>query len=74
MHAANNFHGGPNAIFNVDKKGLSMYHKPPHIISGITYRPQAATSGRSKTVTVTVAGNAMGQQVPPFFFSWKAFC
>ena len=32
------------------------------------------TSGKSKTVTAIGAGNAIGQQVPPFFvFSGKRF-
>ena len=70
----NGFKDRPNAIFNVDEKGLSMDHKPPHIISGVTYKPQAVTSGKSKTVTVIGVGNAMGQQVPPFFvFPGKRF-
>ena len=63
----NNLSDRPAAIFNVDEKGLSTDHKPPKIVSGSRYKAQAVTSGRSQTVTVIGAANALGSQVPPFF-------
>ena len=46
---------------------MSADHKPPKIVSGSSYKPQAVTSGKSQTITLIGAGNALGQQVPPFF-------
>ncbi|XP_053402828.1 uncharacterized protein LOC128558062 [Mercenaria mercenaria] len=57
----------PHCIYNIDEKGLSLEHKPPKIVTGTHYKPQAVTCGKSKTVTVIGGGNAVGNQVPPFF-------
>ena len=61
------FQGRPNAVFDVDEKGLSTEHKPPQIVAGTAYKPQAVTPGKSQTVTIIRAGNAIGHQVSPFF-------
>ncbi|XP_053383877.1 uncharacterized protein LOC128550038 [Mercenaria mercenaria] len=57
----------PSHILNIDEKGLNLEHKPPKIVAGAHYKTQAVTAGRSKTVTVIGGGNALGQQIPPFF-------
>ncbi|XP_053376483.1 uncharacterized protein LOC128547533 [Mercenaria mercenaria] len=57
----------PHCIYNINEKGLSLEHKPPKIVTGTHYKPQAVTCGKSKTVTVIGGGNAVGNQVPPFF-------
>lgn len=60
----------PHCIFNIDEKSLSSEHKHPpprKSFFGKTYKAQAVTSGKSKTVTLIGCGNALGQQVPPFF-------
>ena len=46
---------------------MSTEHKPPKIVSGKAYKPQAVTPGKSQTVTIIGAGNTIGHQVPPFF-------
>lgn len=63
----NNLLKRPEAIYNVDEKGLLTNHKPPKIVTGAVYKAQAVTSGKSQTVTVIGGVNAMGNQVPPFF-------
>jgi hypothetical protein len=69
-----NFKERPHAIYNIDEKGLSTDHKPPRIVSGSSYKTQAVTSGKSQTITIIGAGNALGQQVPPYFvFPGKRF-
>ncbi|XP_056006761.1 uncharacterized protein LOC130050562 [Ostrea edulis] len=69
-----NFKERPHAIYNIDEKGLSTDHKPPKIVSGSSYKTQAVTSGMSQTITIIGAGNALGQQVPPYFvFPGKRF-
>ena len=57
----------PERIFNVDEKGLSTSHKPPAVVTGVTFKPPVITSGSRQTVTVIGCGNALGQSVPPFF-------
>ncbi|XP_038064724.1 uncharacterized protein LOC119735094 [Patiria miniata] len=58
----------PERIFNVDEKGLKQNHSPPFIVgSSSSSTPLAVTSGRGMTVTIIGAGNALGQQVPPYF-------
>lgn len=56
----------PHLIFNVDEKGISMDHKPPHIVH-VTANPPAVTSGKSKTITVLGCGSASGVAIPPYF-------
>ena len=57
----------PEKIFNADEKGLSTSHKPPAVVTGVTFKPPAITSGSRQTVIVIGCGNALGQSVPPFF-------
>ncbi|KAJ8299918.1 hypothetical protein KUTeg_021437 [Tegillarca granosa] len=54
-------------VFNIDEKGLSTDCKPPNIIAATSYKPQVVTTGQTKTVTVIGSGNAIGNQVPPYF-------
>ena len=57
----------PERIYNADEKGLSTSHKPPAVVTGDAFKPQAVTSGSRQTVTVIGCGNALGHSVPPFF-------
>jgi hypothetical protein len=47
-------------IFNVDDKGLSVDHKPPHVVASTSYCPSAVTSGKGQNVTVLGCGSAAG--------------
>ena len=47
-----NLQDKPHLIFNVDEKGITQNHSPPHIVSDIDYHPQSVTSGKSQTTTI----------------------
>lgn len=64
---SNNLMDKPHLIFNVDEKGISVDHKPPHVVSSSDTRPPAVTSGKGQTVTIIGGGSASGMQIPPFF-------
>ena len=57
----------PHLIFNVDEKGISQNHSPPHVVAGRDVHPPAVTSGKSATTTIIGCGSAAGVAVPPFF-------
>ncbi|KAH3835739.1 hypothetical protein DPMN_109100 [Dreissena polymorpha] len=38
----------PNLIYNADEKGVTIDHKPPHVISSEDFKPQAVTSGKGQ--------------------------
>ena len=57
----------PNLIFNVDEKGVTQNHKPPSIVAGTDYHPNAVTAGRSKTSTILGCGSAGGVAIPAIF-------
>ena len=57
----------PHLIYNADEKGVTIDHKPPHVISSVDFKPQAVTSGKGQTVTIIGCGSASGASVPPFF-------
>ncbi|KAH3776232.1 hypothetical protein DPMN_177652 [Dreissena polymorpha] len=57
----------PEAIFNIDEKGLSVYHTHPKSIADAVYKAKAITSARSHTVTLIGGAIAMGNHEPPFF-------
>ena len=57
----------PERIFNVDENGLSTSHKPPAVVTRVTLKPPAITSGSRQTVTVIGCGNGLGKSTPPFF-------
>ncbi|XP_045178154.2 uncharacterized protein LOC123538252 [Mercenaria mercenaria] len=59
-------HDKPHLIFNIDEKGISLDHKPPHIVH-VHANPPAVTTGKSKTVTVFGCGSASGVAIPPYF-------
>lgn len=59
--------GKPHMIFNVDEKGVSQDHTPPHVISSSSIHPPAVTSGKSSTITILGCGSASGMAVPPYF-------
>lgn len=47
-------------IFNVDKKGISQCHSPPHVVAGREVHPPAVTSGKSSTTTIIGCESAAG--------------
>ncbi|XP_053380492.1 uncharacterized protein LOC128548900 [Mercenaria mercenaria] len=50
------------------KKGLKQNHSPPYIVGpSCDTTPPAVISGKGSTITVTGSGNALGQQIPPYF-------
>ncbi|XP_053391991.1 uncharacterized protein LOC128554706 [Mercenaria mercenaria] len=57
----------PHLIYNLDEKGITTEHKPPHIVGSSSHCPPAVTSGRGKTVTVLGCISASGASIPPFF-------
>ena len=58
----------PHLIYNVDEKGISVDHKPPHIVTSSEFCPQAIISGRGKTTTIIGGGSASGVAIPPFLY------
>ncbi|XP_046560289.1 MFS-type transporter clz9-like [Haliotis rubra] len=61
------FQHRPHQIYNIDEKGLQTDITPPKLVSSTRCKPQAVTTGKSKTVTVIGAGNASGNAIPPYF-------
>ena len=57
----------PHLIFNVDEKGITIDHKPPHVVADSSLCPQSVTSGRGKTITILGGGSASGVAIPPYF-------
>lgn len=57
----------PERIYNVDEKGISTTHKPPSVVCETGTKPPSVTSGSRTNVTVLGCGNALGNQVPPYF-------
>ena len=60
----------PRMNFNVDEKGISQDHTPPHVISSTLVHPPAVASGKSSTVTILGCGSANGMAMPPYFDDW----
>ena len=63
----------PERIYNVDEKGLRQNHSPPSIVSSseAANTTSAVVSGKGSTVTVIGCGNAIGNQIPPYFVFCK---
>ena len=57
----------PEHIYNIDEKGINTEYRPQSVVAERGYQPQTVMGGRTKTVTVIGAGNAIGCQIPPFF-------
>ena len=57
----------PEAIYNVDEKGIQQNFKPPLVVSDTDSTPTVIISERSSTTTVIGCGNALGQAIPPYF-------
>ena len=47
-------HGRPEREYNVDEKVLSTSHKPPSVVTGVEFKPQAVTSASRTTINVAV--------------------
>ena len=57
----------PHHIYNVDEKGLQTEHAPPYVVGCKDSHVPAVTASRSALTTVIGCGNAIGNQVPPYF-------
>lgn len=57
----------PHRIFNVDEKGITLNHAPPHVVSGTGKTQQTVTTGKSSTITILGCGSASRVVIPPFF-------
>lgn len=62
-----NFHGHPEAIYNMDETGVPLEPRPPKVVAKkgqkkVRYR----TSGTKAQITVVGCGSATGQVLPPF--------
>jgi len=67
-----NWKDKPQLIYNVDEKDINTEYKPPHVVAGRGYQPQAVMTERSKTVSVSGMVNAQGKSDTTFLcFSWK---
>ena len=53
----------PHLIFNVDEKGVTQNHSPPHVVAGA----DSVISGKSQTTTILGCGSAAGLAIPPFY-------
>jgi hypothetical protein len=62
----------PERIFNVDEKGITLNHMPPHVVSGTGVTPQVVTTGKSSTITILGCGSASGIAIPLLYFSRNA--
>ena len=57
----------PQNIFNVCESGVSTEHSPPKSVCITNTEPQNITSTRSFNVTIIAAGNALGNDVSPYY-------
>ncbi|KAJ8301136.1 hypothetical protein KUTeg_020123 [Tegillarca granosa] len=57
----------PQSIYNLDEKGISTEHRPPNIVAKRGVSSQAITSPRGANTTIIGCGNALGQQIPPYY-------
>ena len=61
------FTSRPEAIYNVDEKGLSQAHVAPKVVASRDSVPYEISSERSSVVTLLGCGNALGTFIPPYF-------
>ena len=68
------YHFQPYNIYNVDENGVTTVQKSDRIISEKGLKQVGAITSREKgkLVTVTVAVNASGNMIPPFFVFSRA--
>ena len=57
----------PQAIYNVDEKGIVENHIPPSVVSSRHEVPPAVTMGKSSTTTVIGCGNCSRHGISPIF-------
>ena len=64
----------PHLIFNVDEKGITPDHSPPHVVTDSSAKPPAVKTVKSQTITSLGCGSASGYTIPPYFvFPGKRF-
>jgi hypothetical protein len=64
----------PSRIYNIYEKELNLERKPTKIVTGEHFKTLAVKAGTYKTVTVMGRANALGHQIPPFFFLEQECC
>ena len=57
----------PECIYNIEETGVSTEHSPRKIVCSKGTTAQCVTSPRSSNVTIIAGGNAIGNQIPPYF-------
>jgi hypothetical protein len=62
-----NLKGSPESIYNVDEKGIQQTFKPSYVVGPADTTTCVVTSEKSNTTTILGCGNALGQQIPPYF-------
>ena len=62
-----NLRDKPQNIYNVDESGVSTEHSPPKRVCLTNTESQNITSTRSSNVTIIAAGNALGNNVSPYY-------
>ena len=56
----------PGQIFNCDKTGMPLVHKPPKVVTSVGQKhPYAITSGDKTQITVLACASASGYSIPP---------
>lgn len=62
-----NLKNAPESIYNVDEKGVQQNFTPSYVVGPADTKPSVLMSERSSTTTILGCGNALGQQIPPYF-------
>ncbi|XP_053383714.1 uncharacterized protein LOC128549946 [Mercenaria mercenaria] len=62
-----NLMDNPESIYNVDEKGIQQNFKPSFVVGPRDSTTNVITSEKSNTTTILGCGNAIGQQIPPYF-------
>ena len=57
----------PHLMFNVDEKGVTQNHSPPHVVVGADFHYNSVISSKSQTTTIIDCGSDAGLAIPPFY-------
>ena len=57
----------PHRIFNIGEKCIHQQYNPNKVVGNKTFKAIEVTPPEDKTITIIGCGNAIGQQIPPFF-------
>ena len=62
-----NLRSKPEAIYYRDEKGITLSQSPPYVVGSSQLTPIEICPEKSSTVTLIGCGNALGNQIPPYF-------